>query len=139
MGSSSSGRWRIFVESFTNFAMNFIVALFLQQALGFNAAYAGEIMLPAACIWGLTSLGTGRLADRIEGRWLIVLGSLSQAIVLALFLRVTPWSTAWAVAWLLILRSLTRGFHPVAHSHHHHGHPARSSGAVGRWHARPAQ
>jgi DHA2 family multidrug resistance protein len=99
-----------FFESFTNFAMSFILALFLQQALGFGAAHAGEIMLPAACIWGLTSLGTGRLADRIEGRWLIVLGSLSQAIVLYLFLSVNPWSTAWAVSWLLILRSLTRAF-----------------------------
>jgi len=99
-----------FFESFTNFAMNFLLALFLQQALGFGAAHAGEIMLPAACIWGLTSLATGRLADRIEGRWLIVLGSLSQAIVLYLFLSVNPWSSAWAVSWLLILRSLTRAF-----------------------------
>ena len=32
--------------------MNFIMALFLQQALGLNAQHTGEIMLPAACIWG---------------------------------------------------------------------------------------
>ena len=99
-----------FFESFTNFAMSFILALFLQQALGFGAAYAGEIMLPAACIWGLTSLGTGRLADKIEGRWLILIGSLSQAIVLYLFLGANPWSSAWVVSGLLMLRSLTRGF-----------------------------
>ena len=67
-------------------------------------------MLPAACIWGLTSLGTGRLADSIEGRWLILLGSLSQAIALALFLLLTPWSSAWVVSGLLMLRSLSRGF-----------------------------
>jgi MFS transporter, DHA2 family, multidrug resistance protein len=71
-----------FFESFTNFAMNFIVAVFLQQGLGLSAAHAGEIMLPAACIWGLTSLFTGRLSDRIESRWLIVAGSLCQAFVL---------------------------------------------------------
>ena len=99
-----------FFESFTNFAMNFIVALFLQQALGFDAAHAGEMMLPAACIWGLTSLVTGRLSDRMESRWLILLGSLSQALVLALFVGLTPWSSAWAVVGLLMLRSLTRGF-----------------------------
>jgi len=99
-----------FCESFTNFAMNFIMALFLQQGLGLNAAHAGEMMLPAACIWGLTSLGTGRLTDRLEGRWLILVGSLSQAIVLACFVGLTPWSSAGAVIWLLMLRSLTRGF-----------------------------
>jgi Na+/melibiose symporter-like transporter len=69
-----------FCESFTNFAMNCLMALFLQQALGLNAQLAGQIMLPAACIWGLTSLGTGRLSDRIESRWLIALGSLAQAL-----------------------------------------------------------
>jgi EmrB/QacA subfamily drug resistance transporter len=99
-----------FCESFTNFAMNFIMALFLQQALGFDAAHAGEIMLPAACIWGLTSLGTGRLSDRIEGRWLILVGSLSQALVLSLFAGLTPWSSAGVVIGLFMLRSLTRGF-----------------------------
>jgi DHA2 family multidrug resistance protein len=99
-----------FCESFTNFAMNFLMALFLQQALGLNAQLAGEIMLPAACIWGLTSLGTGRLSDRIESRWLIAIGSLTQALALCLFLNVTPWSSAWVVSGLLIFRSLTRGF-----------------------------
>jgi DHA2 family multidrug resistance protein len=99
-----------FCESFTNFALSLILALFLQRAMGFSAARAGEIMLPAACIWGLTSLGTGRLTDSIEGRWLILLGSLSQAIALALFLLLKPWSSAWAVSGLLMLRSLSRGF-----------------------------
>lgn len=98
-----------FFESFTNFYMNFILALFLQQALGFNAAHAGELMLPAACVWGLTSLGTGRLADYIESRWIILVGSLSQALVLSLFVGLTPWSSTGIIIGLLMLRSLTRG------------------------------
>ncbi len=104
------GALATFFESFTNFAMMFIMALFLQQGLGFDAAYAGELMLPAACIWGITSLYTGSLSDRVEGRWLILLGSTSQAIVFCLFLYVTPWSSAWMIAGLLMLRSLSRGF-----------------------------
>ena len=32
-----------FCESFSNFAMNFIMALFLQQGLGLDAAHAGEL------------------------------------------------------------------------------------------------
>jgi EmrB/QacA subfamily drug resistance transporter len=99
-----------FCESFTNFGMNLILALFLQKGLGFDAARAGELMLPAACIWGLTSLGTGRLTDRIDGRWLIIMGSLSQALVVSRFAGLTPWSSAGAIIGLLMLRSLTRGF-----------------------------
>ena len=99
-----------FCESFTNFGMNFIMALFLQQGLGLSAAHAGELMLPAACVWGLTSLCTGRLSDRLDGRWLILVGSLSQALALSLFVGLTPWSSAGAVIGLLTLRSVTRGF-----------------------------
>ena len=99
-----------FCESFTNFAMNFIVVLFLQQGLGLGPARAGELMLPAACVWGLTSLFTGRLSDRIESRWLIIAGSLLQAVVLHQFVGLTPWSSLGVVVGLLMLRSLTRGF-----------------------------
>jgi EmrB/QacA subfamily drug resistance transporter len=99
-----------FFESFTNFGMNFIVAIFLQQGLGFSAAHAGELMLPAACVWGLTSLFTGRLSDHIESRWLILVGSLSQAFALSLFVGLTPWSSTGMLVGLLMLRSLTRGF-----------------------------
>jgi EmrB/QacA subfamily drug resistance transporter len=99
-----------FCESFTNFAMNFIVAIFLQQGLGFGPAHAGELMLPAACVWGLTSLFTGRLSDRIESRWLILAGSIFQAYVLSLFVGLTPWSSPGVLVGLLMLRSLTRGF-----------------------------
>ena len=99
-----------FFESFTNFAMNFIVVLFLQQGLGFGPAHAGELMLPAACVWGLTSLFTGRLSDRIESRWLIMTGSVFQALSLLLFVGLTPWSSPGVLVGLLMLRSLTRGF-----------------------------
>jgi dipeptide/tripeptide permease len=99
-----------FCESFTNFAMNFIMALFLQQALGLNAQHAGELMLPAAFVWGLTSLCTGSLTDHIEGRWLILIGSLTQSVALYLFGGIDPWSSTWAIAGLLMLRSLSRGF-----------------------------
>ena len=68
------------------------------------------MLLPEACVWGLTSLGTGRLADRLESRWLILVGSLSQALALSLFVGLTPWSSAGVIIGLLTLRSLTRGW-----------------------------
>jgi DHA2 family multidrug resistance protein len=98
-----------FFESFTNFAMSLIIALFLQKGLGLSAQQAGEIMLPAAFVWGVTSFFSGRLSDRIESRWLILAGSLSQAVVLVLFMGITPQSSAVAIAGLMIMRSMTRG------------------------------
>ena len=98
-----------FFESFTNFAMSFIIALFLQTGLGLSAQQAGVIMLPAALVWGLTSFLSGRLSDRIESRWLIVTGSLSQAVVLVLFVGIKPQSSALAIVGLMIMRSITRG------------------------------
>lgn len=99
-----------FCESFTNFAMNFIVSLFLQQGLRLSPQHAGELLLPGAIIWGLTSLGTGRLTDKFDGCWLILMGSLAQAIVLYLFSGITVWSSTMALMGLLMLRSTTRGF-----------------------------
>ena len=106
----SLGALATFFESFTNFAMNFIMALFLQQALGFGPQHAGELLLPGAIIWGLTSLGTGRLSDRIDGRWLIFAGSLLVTIVFCAFVGINPWSQTWSIVGLLMLRSLGRGF-----------------------------
>src|SRR6266540_6019660 len=98
-----------FFESFTNFAMSLIIALFLQTGLGLSAQQAGEIMLPAAFVWGLTSFCSGRLSDQIESRWLILTGSLSHAVVLVLFVGITPQSSALAIAGLMVMRSITRG------------------------------
>ena len=99
-----------FFNSLTNFGMNFVMTLFLQRALGFNALQAGEIMLPSALMWGLTSLVSGRLADKMEGRWLILGGSLVLAVVFFAFVHITPWSSAGFIVGLLMLRSLARGF-----------------------------
>jgi len=98
-----------FLESSTNFAMSFIVPLFLQHGLGLSAQKAGELLLPAALVWGLTSFYSGRLSDKIESRWLILTGSLFYAMVLVCFLGLQPQSSALAIAGLMVLRSITRG------------------------------
>ena len=88
--------------------MSLIIALFLQKGLGLSAQQAGEIMLPAAFVWGLTSFFSGRLSDHIESRCLILVGSLSQAVVLALFVGITPESLAMAITGLMIMWNMTR-------------------------------
>lgn len=99
-----------FLNSLTNFGMNFVMALFLQRALGFNAQQAGAILLPSALTWGLTSLFSGRLADKVEGRWLILGGSLVLTVIFYMFTTITVWTSIWAITGLLMIRSLARGF-----------------------------
>ncbi len=99
-----------FFNSLTNFGMNFVMTLFLQRAMGFNAQQAGEILLPSALMWGLTSLFSGRLADKMEPRWLILGGSVILALVFYAFVTINVWSGVGIIIGLMILRSLARGF-----------------------------
>jgi EmrB/QacA subfamily drug resistance transporter len=98
-----------FWESFTGLAMNFVISLFLQQGLGLSAQHAGELLLPGALIWGVTSLLSGRLADKVDGCWLILMGALAQSLSLYLFTGIDTRSSAVVLTGLLMLRSLTRG------------------------------
>ncbi|ETX08403.1 MAG: hypothetical protein ETSY2_05650 [Candidatus Entotheonella gemina] len=98
-----------FFNSLTNFGMNFIMTLFLQRAIGYNAQQAGEILLPSALMWGVTSLFSGRLADKMEPRWLILGGSVMLALVFYTFVTISVWSGMGFIIVLMILRSLARG------------------------------
>lgn len=99
-----------FFNSFSNFGVNFILTLFLQRGLGYSPQQAGEIRLPSALMWGVTSLFSGRLVDRIDGRWLIISGSLILTVVFGLFASIDVWSSAGAIVLLLMIRSFARGF-----------------------------
>jgi DHA2 family multidrug resistance protein len=99
-----------FFNAFSNFGVNFILTLFLQRGLGYTPQQAGEIRLPSALMWGATSLCSGRLTDRIDGRWLILSGSLILVVVFGLFASINVWSGSGAIILLLMIRSLARGF-----------------------------
>jgi EmrB/QacA subfamily drug resistance transporter len=99
-----------FFNALTNFGVNFVLTLFLQRGLGFSPLQAGQVRLPSAIMWGITSLFSGRLSDKMEGRWLIISGSLALAAVFLLFATLNVWTTIWAVTGLLMIRSLARGF-----------------------------
>ena len=99
-----------FINSLTNFGVNFVLTLFMQRSLGFSPQQAGQVRLPSALMWGVTSLLSGRLSDKVDGRWLIVSGSLGLAVVFCLFATLDIWSGVWVMAGLLMVRSLARGF-----------------------------
>jgi len=99
-----------FFNAFTNFGMNFLLSIFLQRGLGFTPQQAGAIRLPSALMRGSTSVFSGRLADKMESRWLILGGSLVLVVVFVLFARLTVWTGIATIVALLMIQSFARSF-----------------------------
>ena len=68
----------------------FLLALQLQQSLGYSPVSAGLAMLPTTVVMLVLSPVTGSLADRIGPRLPMTLGPLVAALGLALMARITP-------------------------------------------------
>lgn len=86
----------------------FLMALFVQQTLGYTPHQAGLMMLPGAAVMGVAGLLVGRLADKLEPRAILVVGLTSLALVGYAFSFVTPLTTvAWLVLLLIWLRMST--------------------------------
>jgi EmrB/QacA subfamily drug resistance transporter len=70
------------------FGQQFMVALYLQRVLGFNAAEVGLGMLPIAAAIGATSLGlAARLIGRLSARGVLLAGMSLAAVSLAVLAR----------------------------------------------------
>ena len=68
----------------------FLVALQLQQSLGWSALAAGSAVLPMTAVMLLLSAHTGALAQRVGPRWLMTAGALLAGTGLALLTRAVP-------------------------------------------------
>jgi predicted MFS family arabinose efflux permease len=76
------------------FSFQIIVALYLQQVLGYGAAGTGLAMLPAAVMIGLVSLGfSARLNARFGERAMLLTGLALLIVLLALLTRVPVGAT----------------------------------------------
>ncbi|GAA3817595.1 DHA2 family efflux MFS transporter permease subunit [Streptomyces coacervatus] len=60
------------------FAITVVAALYFQSVLGLSAFRAGVILAPASAMSMLIALVAGRLADRIEGRYILLTGMVVQ-------------------------------------------------------------
>jgi hypothetical protein len=86
----------------------FLMALFVQQTLGYTPHQARLMMLPGAAVMGVAGLLVRRLADKLEPRAILVVGLTSLALVGYAFSFVTPLTTvAWLVLLLIWLRMST--------------------------------
>jgi EmrB/QacA subfamily drug resistance transporter len=78
-----------FIVSFAMFAMFFFTALYLQNILGYSAVQAGIRFLPSTLMIVLIAPLSGRLADRVGPRPLMVAGLSLTALALFLQTRIT--------------------------------------------------
>ena len=74
-----------FIISFAMMGVFFFLALYMQNILGYTALEAGVRFLPTTLVIMVISPISGRLADRIGPRWLIVAGMILIALSLYLF------------------------------------------------------
>jgi EmrB/QacA subfamily drug resistance transporter len=88
---------------FAIFSLWIPLTLFLQTALGYTAIHAGLTMIPASITLMLSAAFAGRLADRINGKFIIMAGlgfaSLGVALLAhAIALNNTSWSLTFPLA-----------------------------------------
>ncbi|MCB0870002.1 MAG: MFS transporter [Solirubrobacterales bacterium] len=82
-----------FIISFAMMGVFFFLALYMQNILGYTALEAGVRFLPTTLVIMVFSPISGRLADRIGPRWLIVTGMTLIALSLYLFSTIDNGST----------------------------------------------
>jgi len=91
----SAGNFIGMAQSFGLIGVIFLLVLFLQIVLGFNALKAGLTLLPLPLAIIVVAPFAGRLTDKIGGRWILFAGTLISA--LGIFLMsdltgVTDWN-----------------------------------------------
>jgi EmrB/QacA subfamily drug resistance transporter len=96
-------------------AMFFFLTLYLQRVLGFGALTAGLSFLPFSVSMGVASGAMGRLPQRVDPRWPIVIGCSVAVVGLWLMAGLTPASSYADVLPTLILTGFGLGlaFVPV--------------------------
>lgn len=88
----------------------FLVPIFAQTFLGYDATTTGFLFIPMAVIMMIASPLGGRFIGKIEARWVIVLGSFVAAGGLYLFSYLDPRSGPLAIIIPLSIMAFGLGF-----------------------------
>jgi hypothetical protein len=70
---------------------------------------AGQMMLPGALTWGLSNLISGRLADKVNNRLLVILALLMLSWAFYRFAGLDKLSPTTAILSLFVVQSFARG------------------------------
>lgn len=69
-----------FVFGFAVFGTNLVLPLYLQNVLGYTALQSGLVFLPVGFVQGILSPLAGRLTDKLDARYFVVVGLLLLAL-----------------------------------------------------------
>ncbi len=93
----------------SNFAIIFLLSLYLQYIKGFSPAYAGQILLMQALCMAIIAPIAGKLADRFQPRIIATLGCSIVAVGFLLLIQINPETTAFYIGGSLGLVGLGFG------------------------------
>ncbi len=88
------------------YGVMFAVPVFVQDYLHFTATQSGLLLMPGAFASAVTMLAMGKLAGRVDARFLIGCGALMTAGTAFLLADINPSTGTSSLFWPLILRGL---------------------------------
>jgi DHA2 family multidrug resistance protein len=91
-------------------ASNFVVALFLQIHLQYTPLQAAWMLMPTAVIIGIMSVVTGRLADLVPARLLVIFGMVGSTLLMFQHATITPVTSVEAITFWFAVRGVSRSF-----------------------------
>ncbi len=93
----------------SNFAIIFLLSLYLQYIKGFSPAYAGQILLMQALCMAIIAPFAGKLADRFQPRIIATIGCSIVAVGFLFLIQISPDTTAFYIGGSLGLVGLGFG------------------------------
>jgi DHA2 family multidrug resistance protein len=88
----------------------FLIPIFAQTFLGFNATQSGYLFIPMAAALMLAAPIGGRLIGKVQSRFIIFASTISAAFGIFLLTGLDPKSGAWAIAIPLSIMAFGMGF-----------------------------
>jgi hypothetical protein len=98
----------VFLNTITFMGANFIITLFLQIHLHYTPLQAAWILMPSAIVVGVLGVGTGRLADFVPPKILVILGLGGVALCLFQHATITTLTSLGAITFWFAVRGVAR-------------------------------
>ena len=89
---------------------NFLLPIMLQRIFNYTPFQAGLFFLPPALIMGVVSIAAGRLSDKIQPQFLLIVGLLVLSFVSLQFCDIDAWTTGGMLLGLFIMRRCAQAF-----------------------------
>ena len=99
IGNFSLMSWVTAVMSFGMLGLFFPITIYLQSALGLSAVQAGLTVAPQALVAMVVAPWSGRLADKVGGKYILMAG----LVLFAAGMSLVDWRAAADATWLTFL------------------------------------